>query len=85
LFKEVDLHGIGDIEEWFLEKISILDDADPSNSLENEEASCSIVGTCHVDRIDQAIGNLDKLERGIAGQIAARLRNLRVGRANHAE
>src|SRR6185436_12415888 len=59
------------IEERLRQHFAILDDLNPAGPLADEEASGSVLGTGHMNRIDKSASDLDQLDGRALGKFAA--------------
>jgi len=72
LLEEIGLYVVLNVQERLLEELAVfIDDADAADPLDDEETATAVPGVGDVDRVDQSGGNLDELDRRIAGQCAA--------------
>jgi hypothetical protein len=48
---------VGDVQEWLGHDLTIVDDADPSRLLDDEEAAAAVTGVNDLDWLIEAIGH----------------------------
>ena len=74
LLQVVTLDKHAQVEERVGQEIAILvDDPDAADALDHEEPAAAVIGRRDVDRVGQAIGNLDELDGRVARERPARL------------